>query len=148
MASAAGNASATPTVAVNSARRTESQKASTIWSLCRSALNQRSDAPSNGSEMKPLSVNETAITTTSGAAMNVRNSTLNSRPRNPFCFMTSPGSIEYVLETTLGETTTAQHDCHIGDQQQHRDGRPQRPVQGTQELVVCSGRDYLETPPA
>src|SRR5471032_467049 len=148
MASAAGNASATPTVAATSARRTESQKASTIWSLCRSALNQRSDAPSNGSEMKPLSVNETAITTTSGAAIKVRKSALNSRPRNPFCFMTSPGSVEYVLETTLGETTTAQHDCHIRNQQQDSDGRPQRPVQRAEELVVCSGRDHLETPAA
>src|SRR5471032_2535505 len=148
MASAAGNASATPTVAVTSARRTESQKASTIWSLARIALNQRSDAPSNGSEMKPLSVNETAITTTSGAAMNVRNSALNNRPRNPFCFMTSPGSVEDMLEAALGQATAAQHDGHIGDQQQDSDCRPQRPVQRTEELVVRSGRDHLETPPA
>src|ERR1700712_1293291 len=144
MAKAAGNASATPTVAATSARRTESQKASTIWSLCRSALNQRSDAPSNGKEMKPLSVNETAITTTSGAAMNARNSALNSSPRNPFCFMTSPGSIEDVLEAALGKTTAAQHNCHVGDQQQDGDGRAQRPVQRAEELVIRGGRDHLE----
>src|SRR5471032_1429445 len=148
MASAAGNASATPTVAATSARRTESQKASTIWSLARIALNQRSDAPSNGSEMKPLSVNETAITTTSGAAMNVRNSALNSSPRNPFCFMTSPGSVEDVLEATLGQSTAAQHDGHVSDQQQDRDCRSQRPVQRTEELIVCGGRDHLESSPA
>src|SRR5689334_16223563 len=145
MASAAGTASATPIVAAANASRTESQNADTMSPFSRIARNQRSDAPSNGIEMKPLSVNATSITTTSGARMKERNNALNNRPQNPFCFMVS---LENVLETAFGETAATHHDRDVRNQQEHRDACAERPVQRAEEFVVGSRRDDFQTAPA
>src|SRR5690242_17580138 len=113
MASAAGTASSTPMVAAAKARRTDSQNAETMSPFSTIARNQRSDAPSKGIEMKPLSVKATSITTTSGARMKVRKQALKVSPSQPFSFMFVLRSIENVPEAAFREAAAAHHDRDV-----------------------------------
>src|ERR1700756_197826 len=105
------------------------------------ARNQRSERPCVGSVKVSSGVKATRITMTSGASTNRMTKLWNVRASGPFLrMMLCPGALAHAARVAPFEhAVVGEHHHEIGDEQQHGDGRAERPVHRTEELVVHGG---------
>src|ERR671921_342825 len=126
MASPAGTANRTASVAERVASQMLFQKDATKSGCAKMALNQRSDRPVVGRLSVFSGVNATRQMMTSGARTKVRTRLWKMRAMGPFFCMVSP---EGPTCTRLDHAVVGQHDAEVCDKDDDRDGGSERPVQ-------------------